>query len=211
MWSNNVEVNEEAKSVCYEFYRDKTYSRLDHYLNRFEQSDDPKLLNGIPVESVRKLLDRVDWKDLCESPHWSPFHGDFHGENIIADERGAFTLLDWRQCFGKNSQKHGDAYYDLAKLRHGLLVNHGIVNAGNFVINETSHNNVFISITQHSNLVECKAALDAWLVKNSFDPKKVKLLTALIYVNVCGLHDYPYARFLYLYGQHLLNNFLSDD
>lgn len=31
-----------------------------------------------------------------------------------------------------------------------------------------------------------------------FDPKKVKLLTALIYLNICGLHDYPYAKF-YIY------------
>ena len=210
MWSNNVEVSDEAKSVCYEFYRDKTYTRLDHYMHRFEQYDDAKTLNGIQVESVRALLGKVDWEELCESPHWSPFHGDFHGENIIADEKGGFTLLDWRQCFGKNSKKYGDAYYDLAKLRHGLLVNHGVVNANDFTINELAHNYVFVSIKQHSNLLECDAELDRWLVENSFDPKKVKLLTALIYLNICGLHDYPYAKFLYLYGQHLLNEFLSD-
>jgi hypothetical protein len=210
MWSNNVEVSDEAKSVCYEFYRDKTYSRLDHYLHRFEQYDDSKALNGIQVESVRTLLGKVDWEELCESPHWSAFHGDFHGENIIADEKGGFTLLDWRQCFGKNSKKYGDAYYDLAKLRHGLLVNHGVVTANEFTINELAHNYVFVSIKQHSNLLECDTELDKWLVENSFDPKKVKLLTALIFLNICGLHDYPYAKFLYLYGQHLLNHYLND-
>jgi hypothetical protein len=89
-------------------------------------------------------------------------------------------------------------------------VNHGVVNANEFTINELAHNYVFISIKQHSNLLECGNELDIWLVENSFDPKKVKLLTALIYLNICGLHDYPYAKFLYLYGQHLLNEFLSD-
>jgi NDP-sugar pyrophosphorylase family protein len=211
MWSNNVEVSDEAKNVCYEFYRDKTYSRLDYYLDRFEQYDDVKTLNGIKVDSVRALLEKVDWEELCESPHWSTFHGDFHGENIIADEKGGFTLLDWRQCFGKNSKKHGDAYYDLAKFRHGLLVNHGVVNANDFTINELAHNYVFISIKQHSNLLECDNEFNKWLIENSFNPKKVKLLTALIYLNICGLHDYPYAKFLYLYGQHLLSEFLTDN
>jgi NDP-sugar pyrophosphorylase family protein len=210
MWSKSVEVTADAKSLCYDFYRDKTYSRLDHYLQRFEQYDDAKTLNGVDLKSVRALLGKIDWKELCESPHWAPFHGDFHGENIIADEKGGFTLLDWRQCFGKDSKMYGDAYYDLAKLRHGLLVNHGIVNANDFVINELAHNYVFTSIKQHSNLLECGATLDNWLVANSFDIKKVKLLTALIYINICGLHEYPYAKFLYLYGQHLLSEFLND-
>jgi NDP-sugar pyrophosphorylase family protein len=210
MWSKSIEVTKDAKSLCYDFYRDKTYSRLDHYLHRYEQYDDAKTLNGVNLDSVRSLLNKVDWKDLCESPQWASFHGDFHGENIISDEKGGFTLLDWRQSFGKNSKMYGDSNYDLAKLRHGLLVNHGIVNANNFVINELAHNYVFISIKQHSNLLECTAALDDWMVANSFSVKKVKLLTALIYINICGLHEYPYAKFLYLYGQHLLNEFLED-
>ena len=63
----------------------------------------------------------------------------------------------------KNSKKYGDTYYDLAKLRHGLLVNHGIVNLNNFTITELAHNYVFISIRQHSNLIECIHVLDEWM------------------------------------------------
>jgi CTP:phosphocholine cytidylyltransferase-like protein len=211
MWSERVEVTEHAKSLCYEFYRDKTYSRLDHYLNRFEQYDDAKILNGVNVESAKALLGKVDWQELCETPHWSLFHGDFHGENIISSKTGGFALLDWRQCFGADSKKYGDAYYDLAKFRHGLLVNHGIVNTNGFVISELAHNYVFVSIKQHSNLVECEAALERWMLVNGFDAGKVKLLTALIYLNICGLHEYPYAKFLYLYGQHLLNDYLTGE
>lgn len=210
MWSKSIDVTEGAKSLCYGFYRDKSYSRLDHYLHRFEQRDNAKKINGVNLESVKVLLGKIDWKDLCEFPNWAPFHGDFHGENIIANEKGNFTLLDWRQCFGKDSKMYGDTYYDLAKLRHGFLVNHGIVNGNDFVISERANNDVFISIKQHSNLLECDTALDEWLVANSFDVRKVKLLTALIYLNICGLHEYPYAKFLYLYGQRLLNEYLID-
>jgi dTDP-glucose pyrophosphorylase len=210
MWSRSRPVTKDVVSTCYSFYRDKTYERLDHYLHRFEQYDDAKTLNGVQVRSVREMLDAVNWSELCEAPHWSAFHGDFHGENIIADEKGGFTLLDWRQCFGNNSKEYGDAYYDLAKLRHGFLVNHGIVNADEFEINELAHNYVFISIKQYSNLIECDSELTKWMLENSFDVKKVKILTALIYLNICGLHEYPYAKFLYLYGQHLLHQINHD-
>lgn len=210
MWSHSVEITDEAKSLCYEFYKDKTYSRVEHYLKRFEQYDDPKILNGISVPSVKSMLDMVDWEYLCQTPNWALFHGDFHGENIISTENGTFGLLDWRQSFGKNSKKYGDTYYDLAKLRHGLLVNHGIVNLNNFTITELAHNYVFISIRQHSNLIECIHVLDEWMKEKEFDTKKIELLTALIYINICGLHEYPYSKFLFLYGQHLLYKFLND-
>lgn len=210
MWSKTVDITEEIKNQCYGFYKDKTYSRVQHYCRRFEQNDDPKIINGSKVPSVVELLDCVDWEDLCGQPNWSLFHGDFHGENILVDTEGLFTLLDWRQSFGAHSKELGDAYYDLAKLRHGLLVNHGLVNADQFTIKEYQHNNVFISIAQHSNLIECEKTFDNWLDANSFDPMKVKLLTALIYLNICGLHEYPYAKFLYLYGQRLLNNCLNN-
>ena len=118
-------------------------------------------------------------------------------------------LLDWRQCFGKNSMKYGDAYYDFAKLRHGFLVNHGIVDEGGFNVKENSMNDVFISIKQHSNLIDCDKYFKEWLIEKKFNYQKVKLLTALIYINVCGLHEYPYSKFLYLYGQSLLDEYLT--
>lgn len=210
MWSKQVEVTEQSKSLCYEFYKNKTYSRIDHYLKRFEQYDDAKTLNGVYVQSVKDLLDKINWKELCETPHWSLFHGDFHGENIISSQNGGYTLLDWRQCFGEGSKHYGDAYYDLAKFRHGLLVNHGIVNSNGFSIKELAHNYFFISINQYSNLLECESALDRWMLRNEFDTYKVRLLTALIYLNICGLHEYPYSKFLYLYGQHLLDSYIKE-
>jgi len=210
MWSKTVDITEEIKSQCYSFYKDKTYSRVLHYCQRFEQNDDPKIINDIKVPSVAELLSSVDWVGLCGQPNWSPFHGDFHGENILMTPESSFILLDWRQSFGEHSKELGDAYYDLAKLRHGLLVNHGLVNADRFTIRENHHNNVFISIDQHSNLVECTESFDSWLEAHSFDPMRVKILTALIFLNICGLHEYPYARFLYLYGQSLLNQCLHN-
>ena len=37
-----------------------------------------------------------------------------------------FSLLDWRQNFGR-SYVFGDIYYDLAKLHHGLIISHDFI------------------------------------------------------------------------------------
>ena len=167
-------------------------------------------LNGQNVRSVREMYDELDWSSLCETPHWSFFHGDFHGENILSTSSEEFKLLDWRQSFGKSSKNFGDAYYDFAKLRHGFLVNHGIVDNLQFNILEKNQSDVFITIDQKSNLLECDVYFKAWLIDHDFDVRKVELLTALIYLNICGLHEYPYAKFLYFYGQHLLHNYVTE-
>lgn len=210
MWSVKGEVTTEVVDLCYQFYKNKSYSRLDHYCKRFEQIDGARLINGRHVRSVREMYDALDWSTLCEKPYWTSFHGDFHGENILFTSDDSFRLLDWRQSFGGISKNFGDAYYDLAKLRHGFLVNHGIVDKGSFQLIEKTQKDVFLSIDQKSNLLDCDSFFKDWLNNNHFSVQKVELLSALIYLNICGLHEYPYSKFLYLYGQYLLSCHLDD-
>lgn len=209
LWSKNMPINKTIIKSCYNFYREKTYLRLEHFLKRFEQIDKPRVINGLQVDSVKNLLDSLNWAEICEKPNWSLFHGDLHNENIIYSKKKGFTLLDWRQNFAQKSLKYGDAYYDLAKIKHGLLVNHGLVKRKFFKISELNSNEVNISILQLSNLIECNQELDNWIKKNSYDLKKVNIITALIYINISGLHDHPYSNFLYIYGQNLLAKFLN--
>ena len=58
------------------------------------------------------------------------FHGDLHGSNIIYD-KNKFTLGDWREKFGDDIRT-GDIYYDLAKIYHGLIVNHEFIRKNQF-------------------------------------------------------------------------------
>ena len=46
LWSNTVDFDQTVVDQCYEFYRDKSYSRLRQYCKRFEQVDCSKYLNG---------------------------------------------------------------------------------------------------------------------------------------------------------------------
>ena len=64
------------------------------------------------------------------------FHGDLHFENIListSDDK-PFTLLDWRQDYG-GILEYGDIYYDFAKLNHGFIICHELINNNLFKVN----------------------------------------------------------------------------
>jgi thiamine kinase-like enzyme len=135
------------------------------------------------------------------------FHGDFILDNIIKTADG-FKLLDWRQDFG-GSLISGDIYYDLAKLNHNLTVNHKIIDENNFEIIE-KNNEVVCSIHLHSLLNECKEVLHNFIEKEGLDLKRIKILTAIIWLNMAPLHHYPFNRFLYYFGRYNLHKELMD-
>ena len=43
-------------------------------------------------------------------------------------------------------------------------------------------------------------------IKNKYDLTKVRLITALIYLNIAPLHHKPYSFFLFQLGKYLLND-----
>ena len=60
------------------------------------------------------------------------FHGDLHFENILKYKK-KIVLLDWREDFS-GINNYGDIYYDLAKINHGLIIDHGIIKSSKFSI-----------------------------------------------------------------------------
>ena len=127
----------------------------------------------------------------------------FHNENILSDGLN-YTLIDWRQNFTEQELEYGDVYYDLAKFQHGLLVSHPIVHSGLFSVEYLAEANVKFEIHQSSRLLEVNRLFEDWLVTNCYCRSRVRLLTALIYLNIAVLHDQPYGQFLFFYGRFLL-------
>ena len=85
------------------------------------------------MPSLQDLLNQIDWKWISSGLS-GRFHGDFHFENILYSKSNKkFTFLDWRQDFAGNLSI-GDIYYDLAKLMHGIIVDHNQVNKKKFKI-----------------------------------------------------------------------------
>jgi len=196
-WSKNnlwiLKETDNFKDKCYDFYITKTKNRVHQYLLENIEQD---FINGEYVHDIFDLLDLIDTDWLCNGLP-GQFHGDFILDNIIETEDG-FKLIDWRQDFAGDLDI-GDIYYDLAKLNHNLSINNDIVNKNLF---DSSPDNCYILI--NSTLNECQDILHKFIIDNGYDLQKVKILTAIIWINMAPLHEYPFNNFLFNFGKYNL-------
>lgn len=183
---------------CLRFYRDKTYERVDLFYKNFARRDGSESINGFVMPTLRSLLDRVDWAWLSSGLP-GRFHGDFHFENILCAEGGQFVFLDWRQDFGGDLST-GDIYYDLAKLLHGLIISHELIARDLYRV-DWGATDISFDVHRKNLLVECERYFYQWLAEKGYDTRKVKVLTALIYLNIAALHHAPYCQLLYSLGK----------
>jgi hypothetical protein len=201
--------DEEAafRQACLTFYRDKTEQRIQQFYKTFQRADGTEPINGVSMPTLADLLARLDWEWLADGLP-GRFHGDFHFENVLWSEKNeTFTFLDWRQEFG-GSLTTGDIYYDLAKLLHGLIVCHELIARDLYEI-EWGKDEIRFDLLRRHILVECEQQYEKWLGKNGYDVRKVRMLTALIYLNIAALHHYPYSLLLYSLGKQMLKNNLE--
>lgn len=198
LWRKTKEVpDEEFKKICYKFYYTKSVERIEKFLSTRSIKDEANIINEIKVPSIKEIFKKIDFNWLCNSEQ-SNYHGDFILDNMLKTKNG-YCLLDWRQNFG-GLYKAGDMYYDLSKLNHNLTVNHGIVNEGLFTI-EIKKDIVNCDILRKHNLVLCQDVLANFLKEENYDIRKVKVLTALIWLNMSPLHHHPLDLFLYYFGK----------
>jgi choline kinase len=196
------------KKQCMEFYREKTFERIALFYDKFQKTDDAEVINGAAMPRLDEMLGRMDWDWLADGIP-GRFHGDFHFENILySEETGKFTFIDWRQEFG-HSLDVGDIYYDLAKLLHGLIVCHELIARGQYCA-EWKDGAIDFDFNRKQILVECEGYYFDWLTGSGYDLKKVRILTALVYLNIAALHHYPYCMLLYALGKQMLFYGLGD-
>lgn len=198
LWKPTKEVSDEKfRNICHDFYLTKTVERVGKFLESRNVKDRKIIINDEYVPTVKEMLKKIDFEWLCDAKQ-TGFHGDFILDNLLKSNAG-YVLLDWRQNFGGLS-KSGDLYYDLSKLNHNLTVNHEIVNSDLFRI-DIDENRVVCDIHRKENLVQCQKALFEFLQENGYNTKKVKILTALIWLNMSPLHHHPFDLFLFYFGK----------
>jgi len=198
---------EKFQRNCMGFYKDKTFKRVQLFYKNFNQIDSVQIINGEQMPQLQDLLNKIDWNWMSKGLA-GRFHGDFHFENILYSKRDKkFTFLDWRQDFAGDLSV-GDIYYDLAKMMHGLIVNHGLIADNQYSVTWEAEK-IEYSLQRKESLVWCEQRLNIWIQENGFDLKKVRVLTALIYLNIAALHHYPYSLLLYGLGKKMLHNELD--
>jgi choline kinase/thiamine kinase-like enzyme len=200
-----VELTDDEKIAIYkDFYLDKTVSRIKKYCADFSDIDkDDVYINGVKCQSAQRLVETINWEQLAlEGVFTNNYHGDFHLENILIDG-DKYIMLDWRQNFGKTMV--GDAYYDIAKMWHSLIVNHNMVHADLFSVENISPNEVIIDIHRTFIDCECERALIEYLLHSDYSFRQADLMTAIIFLNIAACHIYPYSKFLFNLGKYMIN------
>ncbi len=205
-WKLKKKVNIKTfKKSCLKFYKEKTISRVNGLLNQRIVNDNLEFINNYKVQKINDLLKKINWTHLSMGIP-SNFHGDFQPENIVIRNK-KITLIDWREDFDGN-EKVGDIYYDFAKLEHALLVNGEIIRNKKYYVKITK-NKVKYKIATKKNLINFRKYFHKYLINNKYDLRKVKLLSALIYLNIAPLHDYPYNELLFYHGKLSLTKTLN--
>lgn len=191
-----------------EFYKRKTISRLRAYFNRFELTEVRDKINGVKYEKVLEAIEKGQfdkWFELLtkESHLTKYYHGDFHFENIIKDDRN-FTLIDWRQNFiSYKGEDYGDSNYDYAKLLHGLYVSHLRVHLGEYHVNQIKPYEVIFDIKTSLLYSKMIDRMRERLGAERF--RLVKFLTGIIFLNIAALHDpFEYCQLLYYMGKSIV-------
>ncbi len=192
------------------FYKDKTKERVA----AFEKKKGEKevgFINGAKVPSTKELLNKVNWEHLTAGEP-ANFHGDLQFDNILVNPKARnakdkFILLDWRHEFG-GLVEVGDLYYDLAKLYGGMVISYPLIKEGMFSAN-TDGKEAFYHYFVKNDLIEAREHYEDFLLANGYDLKKVKTLTAIIFLNMAPLHNAPFDEMLSYMGRSMLHKTLQ--
>lgn len=216
LWVDAPQVAEEKKyAVCNKFYRDKTLERVEQFRVKYAEWSEPRIVNGVEVETIDYYLGKIDWDYLCSTTSWKFIHGDLHFDNTIYD-RGQylgpltmyeqekhkyidkFTAIDWRTDFG--GEVYGDQYYDLAKMLGGLHLSYKDIKHElyEFVNNDDA---VTLTVPSVNGVDEYETILKDWASNHGLEWNKVKLLVPIIYLNMSPLHEAPFDKFLVALAQ----------
>jgi|TARA_B100000035_G_scaffold13415_2_gene11035 choline kinase/mannose-6-phosphate isomerase-like protein (cupin superfamily) len=190
-----------------DFYVDKTKSRMDKFISRFGKKyfTQSFTINGVKRPSFEKIMDKIDLTSLYDNPLYSLFHGDLQFDNIVYnDEEDKFTYIDWRESFGGDTSG-GDIYYDLAKMYGGTLIPYNLAKLPNFVSLNEGVSFIDYSYSKSDNLTKFVNLYKNWIIKEGWDWKKIKLITALIFLNMSPLHDEKFGKMLWFKSLELFD------
>ena len=209
IWSKRINGHAKRKALtknAMKFYRDKTYNRVKKYIHNNNDADKVTWINGTKITSIYSLLDKIDWHELSQGD-FANFHGDPQPENVIVKGKDDFVMIDWREDFGGNLQ-YGDIYYDLGKIYHSLIVTQKKIREEKYFV---SYENDIAQyrFSKRNNLLKYLKYFESFINNNNYDLCRVRLISALIYINIAPLHHHPYSDLLFFHGKLSLHNLLS--
>ena len=206
----NLSEKEHCKFIkeCRYFYKDKTLERVKEFFVNSKTSDQSMNINGIDVPPIIEVLEELKWKEIYDNAIPVKFHGDPQPENIIVKNKENFVFLDWRESFGKESL-FGDIYYDFGKIYHALIISGKVIRDNNYIFKQNDKR-INLEFLLRENLIRFIKLFETFLKNENYDVQHVRLMSALIFLNIAPLHHDPYNKLVFNYGRFALNNVLSN-
>jgi NDP-sugar pyrophosphorylase family protein/mannose-6-phosphate isomerase-like protein (cupin superfamily) len=189
------------------FYIDKTNQRKNKFIEKFgeQYAEQEYSINGVKYKSLNNILDNLNIEHAAFKMY-DLFHGDLQFDNILFDPTtDKFTYIDWRESFAGNT-KGGDLYYDLAKLYGGCIIPYNKVKDDSYITLNEGSSNISYSCKVSKHLAQFKTEYEKWIVANGYDLNTVKLITAIIFLNMSPLHDDKFSKMLWFKSIELLSN-----
>ena len=191
------------------FYVDKTNERLNLFIDKTNISYyvESHNINGIDYPSMESIFSKIDFKQFNSNPFYTTFHGDLQFDNIVYNlGQNKFTYIDWRESFGGYTLA-GDIYYDLAKMYGGCIIPYDKMKNEDYITFVQGDYSVKYSYNISTNLTKFKDVYEEWIINNGFDLNKVKLLTAIIFLNMSPLHDGKFGNMLWFKSIEMLYDY----
>jgi NDP-sugar pyrophosphorylase family protein len=204
LWKN-PKTDEIYIQKCMEFYKDKTMRRLEE-LDIIKENKEHNIINGIQTLPIKHILHNLDWTIICTDTFYN-YHGDFILENIIKTN-DTYVLIDWRPDFA-GELTHGDIYYDLAKLRHNIILNYSNITSSLYTFH-IKNDTVEVDLKCNYVLMQQLDSFDRFVVNNNLNLKKIKILSSIIWINMAPLH-HNISEFLFYFGKYNLALCLTED
>jgi choline kinase/thiamine kinase-like enzyme len=203
--------NSDIKIASYEFYHNKTINRMNAFLAyKSDYYSKEHIISGVKCRSIIDYIEDIDW-DYLSDCIGGVIHGDLQYDNVLMNHQGEFKLIDWRESFG-HLHNYGDILYDLAKMYGGMIMNYNYMKyPKNYNILFNNDNSVDISWRTDGSWHEIMPVYEKWVVANFGENilNKIRLLTAIIYLNMSPLHTDGLDDLLYFKSKLMFEKFFN--
>lgn len=192
------ETKDDAWWCATQFYKTKTFERLEKFRIKYNDWVEFPLVNGQSVKTIEEYINEIDFDWLASDTKFCFIHGDMQFDNVIYDPANKFKLIDWRPDFAGSSQ--GDLYYDLAKMLGGIYLSYKYVKEDKISYLEDG-DCVHLGVPSVDDAEVYVSILKNWVKDKGYDWYKVCTLVPVIYLNMAPLHEPPFDKFLIALAQ----------
>ena len=99
----------------------------------------------------------------------------------------------------------GDRYYDLAKFLHTLELSVETMESGTYELRRDDSNHLVTKHAVNDPLMKAREAFWDHVQQHNYNVNRIRLLSALTFINMAPLYDEQMANYLYFFGRYHLN------